>query len=345
MSPKVSILMPVHNAASTLQSALESIGVQTLKDWELVAVDDGSTDGSTEILREASFKDPRIRVLAEPHRGLVPALNLGLDRCRAPYIARMDADDLMHPERLQCQAELLDADPGLGLVGCLVAYGGDPARSAGYALHVAWTNSLLSPEQIALNRFIESPFPHPSVCFRRELPERLGAYEHGDYPEDHELWLRWMDAGVRMGKAPRELLAWNDLPQRLSRRDPRYRVEAFFQMKAPYVVNEARRRMDALARDGHRPRLAVWGSGRLTRRRAEHLSFHGLGIDTYIDIDPGKSARPAADGKPVLAPEKLPPPGELFVLTYVSTRGARDTIRGQLKTHGYVEGRDFLVCA
>jgi glycosyltransferase involved in cell wall biosynthesis len=345
MSPKVSILMPVHNAATTLQSALESILVQTLKDWELIAVDDGSTDGSTEILREASFKDERIRVLAEPHRGLVPTLNLGLDRCRATYIARMDADDLMHPDRLRLQAGFLDAQPHLGLVGCLVAYGGDPAKSAGYALHVAWTNSLVTPEDIALNRFVDSPFPHPSVCFRRELPEELGAYQNGDYPEDHELWLRWMDAGVGMGKVPLELLAWNDLPERLSRRDPRYRVEAFFRMKAPFVVNEARRRMEALTRDGRSPRLAVWGSGRLTRRRAEHLSFHGLRIDTYIDIDPTKSARKAADGNPVLSPDQLPPPGELFVLSYVSTRGARDFIRGQLTSRGYIEGRDFLVCA
>jgi len=345
MSPKVSILMPVHNAAPTLQAALESIAVQSLRDWELVAVDDGSTDGSTEILREASFKDPRIRVQAEPHRGLVPALNLGLDRCRAPYIARMDADDLMHPERLRLQAEVLDADQAIGLVGCKVAYGGDPAKSAGYALHVAWTNSLLSPEEIALNRFIDSPFPHPSVCFRRELPEQLGAYQNGDYPEDHELWLRWMDAGVRMGKLPRELLAWNDLPGRLSRRDPRYRVEAFFRMKAPFVASEARRRMDALAAGGRRPRLAIWGSGRLTRRRSEHLLLHGLTIDTYVDIDPTKATRKAADGNPVITPAQLPPPGELFVLTYVSTRGAREFIRGQLAEHHYVEGRDFLVCA
>src|SRR6185436_16591977 len=104
----------------------------------------------------------------------------------------------------------------IGLVGCLVEFGGDRSASEGYALHVDWINALTTPDEIALNRFVESPLAHPSVMFRRELVEKHGGYRAGDFPEDYELWLRWMEAGARMGKVPRVLLTWQDGPGRLS---------------------------------------------------------------------------------------------------------------------------------
>lgn len=332
----VSVLLPVRNAVATISRAVANVQAQTHSDWELVVVDDGSTDGTREWLRRAAAADGRIRLVEQPARGLVTALNAGLAAVRGRFIARMDADDECHPERLAAQADWLEANPQTGLVACLVGYGGDRAANAGYALHVDWLNSLVTAEAIALNRFVESPLAHPSVMFRRELVERHGGYRDGDFPEDYELWLRWLDAGVAMAKVPRELLTWHDAPGRLSRTDPRYDPEAFFRVKAEYVARH-------LGRNGHRE-VWIWGAGRPTRKRAAHLGVHGVRIAGYIDVDAKKTDK-LVGGVPVIAPEALPPPGSRLVLGYVSSRGARELIRAELTQRGYAEGRNFLMCA
>jgi glycosyltransferase involved in cell wall biosynthesis len=312
------------------------VQAQTRSDWELLAVDDGSTDGTRDWLRAAAAGDARIRLIEQPARGLVAALNAGLDMARGAYIARMDADDACHPGRLAAQAAWLERNPAAGLVSCLVGFGGDRRGSAGYALHVDWINTLVAPAQIALNRFIESPFAHPSVMFRRELVARHGGYRAGDFPEDFELWLRWLDAGVVMGKVPRELLTWHDAPGRLSRTDPRYDPEAFFRVKAEYLAKHLLRLGRAV--------VWIWGAGRPTRKRAAHLGPHGMRIGGYVDVDAKKTGRKVG-GVPVIGPAELPVPGSIFVVGYVASRGARELIRGELTCRGYVEGRDFLMAA
>ena len=344
--PLVSIVLPVRNGAATLTRALASIHAQTWRDWELLAVDDGSTDGTRELLVAAARKDLRVRLVDAPAHGLVPALNEGIAAARGELIARMDADDESHPERLSEQVAALLADPSLGLVGCLVGFGGDRRASTGYALHVDWLNTLVTPGQIALNRFVESPHAHPSVMFRRALVAKHGGYREGDFPEDYELWLRWLDAGVRMAKVPRALLTWHDSPARLSRTDARYSPEAFYRIKAEYVAKEvARVDLSARKRLGVTPpEIWVWGAGRPTRKRAVRLERHGVRIAGYIDIDPKKTGR-RVGGVPVISPADLPAPGRAFVLGYVATRGARDLIRAELTRQSYMEGRDFLMCA
>lgn len=334
MPPLVSVVLPAHNAAATVARAVAGTRAQTLADWELLTIDDGSTDDTPRVLAELADVEPRLRVLSPGRVGLVAALNVGLAAARGSFLARLDADDEVHPGRLAAQVSLLQADPNLGLASCLVTFGGDRARHAGYAHHVDWLNTLLTPAQIALNRFIESPLAHPSVLFRRELVERHGGYRDGDFPEDYELWLRWLAAGVRMAKVPRPLLTWHDSPDRLSRTDPRYTPEAFYRIKAPWLAREVAR----VSRD--RP-IWLWGAGKPTRQRAAHLLDHGVDFAGYLDIDPRKIGQ-RIQGLPVRAPSTLPPPGQAFVLSYVANRGARDPIRAELATYGYVEGQDFL---
>jgi glycosyltransferase involved in cell wall biosynthesis len=347
MPLRVSIVLPAFNAAPTIARAVASLRTQTFTDWELIVIDDGSTDGTGEIVNGVARADDRVTLLARPHAGLVAALSAGLTAARGEFIARMDADDVAHPQRLAEQVASLTARGDIGVVGCLVEFGGDPVANEGYARHVEWVNSLVTPAEIALNRFIESPFAHPSVMFRRELVGRHGGYRSGEFPEDYELWLRWLDAGVRMTKVPRVLLTWHDTATRLSRTDPRYDPEAFFRMKAEWIVRE-------VARIIHRPRVGdnaadrrnvfVWGAGRPTRKRAAHLESHGVRIAGYIDVDAKKTGRSVA-GIPVITPDRLPPPTAAFVLGYVSVRGARELHRATLRARGYEEGRDFLMCA
>jgi glycosyltransferase involved in cell wall biosynthesis len=340
--PRVSVLLPTFQAAITLPAAIASIQSQTLHDWEMVAVDDGSTDATPTLLAALSAADPRIRVFRRPHTGLVASLNLALEHARAPLIARMDADDISHPERLEAQVAFLDTHSNLGLVGCQVAFGGDPAVQAGYALHVHWLNTLLDPDTIARQRFIESPFAHPSVLFKRDLVDRYGGYRAGDFPEDYELWLRWLDAGVHMAKVPRPLLTWTDTPNRLSRTDPRYRPEAFYRCKATYLARHLHHTLPPTRR------IFVWGAGRPTRRRADFLrhALHPFRLDFagYIDIDPRKIGR-RLDGIPVIAPVEIPAPATAFIVAYVAKRGAHDLISDHLNRRGYLEGRDWLFAA
>jgi glycosyltransferase involved in cell wall biosynthesis len=340
-SPTVTVLMPVRNGEATLARAITSVQAQTSSSWELLLVDDRSTDDTPRIAAEFAAADSRIRVhqTASPlgSRGLVAALDTGCREAAGRFIARLDADDECLPDRLARQVDLLERTPELGVVGCLVDFGGDPVAAAGYARHVAWTNSLLDHRSILLNRFVDSPLPHPSVMFRRDLAERLGAYRDGPFPEDHELWLRWLDAGVRFGKVPEVLLRWNDPPDRLSRTDPRYSIEATSRLRCRHLA------IDLERRDERRP-LWLWGSGRVTRRRFDTLVEHGISIAGFIDIDSDRIGQRSL-GVPVVGPDRLPDPGDSFILSGVGVRGAREEIRTTLLASGRREGRDFLMMA
>jgi glycosyltransferase involved in cell wall biosynthesis len=338
MIPAVSVLLPAYNAAATLPSALASLRVQTFLAWELIAIDDGSLDATPQLLAAAAAEDRRVRVLTLPHSGIVGALNAGLAAARAPLIARLDADDECHPARLARQLEYFAAHPEIGLCATQVEYGGDPVANRGYALHVAWTNSLVTSEEIALNRFVESPVAHPSVLFRRECVDTHGGYREHGWPEDYELWLRWLEAGVRFAKISEPLVRWNDPPNRLSRTHPRYDADAFYACKCHYLARWLRHEVDP-----QRP-IFLRGAGKTTRRRFAALAGEGVRLAGYVDVDSRKLGAQIA-GLPVLPPEAVPPASDCFVLGAVGTRGAREFIREQLREQGRIEGHDFLMVA
>ncbi len=332
------MLMPVRNAGSTVSRAVQSILDQTLADFELVVVDDGSTDDTPAILARAAGLDPRIRLITTLDRGLVKALNTGLRLCRAPFVARMDGDDLSRPDRLEKQFSFLRDNPEYGLVSGQVGFLGDKKKSYGYYLYVRWLNTLSTHQDISLNRFVESPLAHPSVMFRTSLATDLGGYADGPFPEDYELWLRWLDQGVKMAKIPCRVLDWQDHETRLSRTHPNYSIEAFFRLKAGYLA-----RWLAKYNPFH-PRIWIWGAGRQARQRAEHLSGHGCCIAGYIDIRESLAGN-FIQGRPIRHYLDLPAKGECFMLAYVRKRNARQEIRAFLQARGYVEGIDFLLAA
>lgn len=328
---KVSVVMPVYNAEGTVLQALESLRAQSFRPLEIIVVNDGSTDGTMKLLHQ----HPDIKLLDHSHRGIAPALNDGLAAASGDYIARMDADDSCHPERIEMQTSFLDAFPEIGIVGCRVGFGGDREKQAGYAAHVDWINMLIGTEEIALNRFIESPLAHPSVMFRRELFEQFGAYRDGPFPEDYELWLRWMANGVKAGKVDQELITWNDPPDRLSRTDDRYSIDAFYETKAQYLFQWLEQN------NPHHPNLIIWGAGRVTRKRVAILEQYGIRITQYVDI----KKRQLNCGTPVIQPDKIPDPKTCFVLSMVGKRGVRDLIRPILHERGFVEGGNCIFAA
>ena len=231
------------NAAATLDVAIHSIAHQTLRDWELLLIENtgsspvrAGTDESASTALDWSSRDPRIRVIQEPAIGIAHALNTGLRHAKGLLIARMDADDIAHPDRLAKQVIHMKAHPEIGVLGTRTSFATTVEKSSGMQWFVNWQNAIITPQENFVKRFVDAPLAHPTVMFRKELVDRFGGYDTGPLPEDHELWLRWMHHGVHFAKLPEELLTWNDHRDRLSRTHPNYSVNAFFTTKAKWIA-------------------------------------------------------------------------------------------------------------
>ena len=335
--PAVSVLLPVRDAGPHLDACLESLARQTLGGLEVVAVDDGSSDGSGELLEAWAARVPWLQVIHQPPEGLVAALNFGLAACRGALVARIDADDIAHPRRLELQAALLEARPEVGVVSCLVRHYPRGGVAGGFVRYEEWLNGLRTHEQMARERFVESPLAHPSVMVRREVLRAAGGYRDCGWPEDYDLWLRLFANGTGFAKVERPLHFWREHHDRLTRRDPRYSTDAFLRCKAHHLT------LGPLS--GGRSAV-VWGAGRTGRRLSRLLLEQGVELAAFIDIDPRKIGG-TARRRPVVAPEALPGLlGEgVVVLAAVASRGARELIRARLQAIGLVEGEGFWCVA
>jgi GT2 family glycosyltransferase len=336
-TPSVSVLLPVRDAAPWLDDCLASLARQTLVDFEVVAVDDGSVDDSGAILDRWAARDRRFSVVHQPPRGLVPALNRGLDHCRGELVARMDADDVSHPRRLELQTGLLAALPGIGVVSCLVRHFPSRVVAEGFRLYEEWLNSLADHGGMARERFIESPLAHPSAMVRREVLEAAGGWHDTGWPEDYDLWLRLFEAGVGFAKVARPLFFWREHGDRLTRTDERYSVPSFLRCKAHYLA-----RGPLAETDG----IILWGAGQTGRRLSKALRDEGVKIELVVDIDPSKIGR-TLRGVPIIGPDELGDhlDPETVILAAVASRGARDLIRTRLVDVGLAEGDSFWCVA
>ena len=331
----VSVLMPCYNAAGTVEQTLDSLSSQTLTDFEIVAVDDGSTDNTLRILENWTRKDARLRVLPRSHEGIIPSLNTGLESCQAAYVARMDADDLCHPERLEQQTAYLETHPEVAVVSCLVE--GFPKKEVreGFRIYIDWLNSLVTEDDIRREIFVESPIAHPSVIFRKSQIEGMGGYQEHGWAEDYDLWLRLYLQGAKFAKIPEVLVSWREYPNRLTRTDGRYSLENFLRAKAHYLVRGPLAGREA---------VILWGAGMMGRRLSKHLQRQNVPLVAFIDVDPKKIGR-TRRGLPILEPEDLLELWERYpnpvVLAAVGARGARALIRERLNGFGLREGQDW----
>jgi len=330
----VSVLLPFRNAADTLPDCLDSIRSQTLLDFELLAVNDHSRDDSTAIVAAHARRDPRIRLLHARDHGLVAALNHGLHAAKTPLIARMDADDIMHPRRLELQYDYLQSHREITVLGTQVEAFSDQPILSGLSEYIRWQNGCVSPRQIADDIYLEAPLAHPSVMFRRHRIMAVGGYREGMFPEDYDLWLRLHRQGALMAKLPQVLLQWRDWPQRFTRTNPRCARQAFDRLRAKALARDPRLR--------YREReLVIWGAGRKTRLRAAMLLERGFHPVAWVDIDPRKIGN-RLNGVPVVAPRWLKRDPKPLVLCYVANHGARELVERELRSYGYLKGQDFL---
>jgi len=326
--------MPVHNAAPWLGEALASVARQSMADFELLALDDGSTDGSGALLAAWARRESRLAVLTPGRVGLPGAINRLCEAARAPLLARIDADDVMHPRRLELQCAALDDDARVDVVSCLVRHFPRPVVLGGNLRYEEWLNGLRTPGEVFRDRFVESPVANPSATFRRSVFEVAGPYRDDGLPEDYAFWLRALEAGVRVVKLPRVLHFWRDHGGRVTRTHRSFSLQAFLRAKSEALL------AGPLA-DG-RP-YVVWGAGMTGRRLTRLLIRAGRPPRALLDIDPRKIGR-TRHGIPVIPADAFRPRSAL-VLGAVGAIGARALIRERLDAAGHRETEDYWMVA
>jgi glycosyltransferase involved in cell wall biosynthesis len=326
----VSILMPVRNEERFLPAALASIFSQTMSDWELIAVDDGSTD-ATPALLAAAATDPRVRPVAARGSGLVAALNQGLALCRAPLVARMDGDDISHPRRLELQHAFLDAHEEIDLAGCMTRHFPRAELKRGMLAYEAWLNSLAGHDAIMRDLFVESPLVHPSVVFRRSAVAAVGGYRDLGWAEDYDLWLRLAATGCRFVRLPQLLFFWRDHPLRATRTMGPYSAAAFRACKLHHLKHGFLRGVSE---------VTLAGAGQEGRAWQRALAADGIRVAQWLDVDPRKIGR-ILHGAPVVAKHPYPRITGRLLIT-VGVRGARDELRLWADGGGLREGGDYL---
>jgi glycosyltransferase involved in cell wall biosynthesis len=331
--PAVSVLIPVWNGAVTLAAALRSVARQSLPELECVVVDDGSDDASRAVATAFAYADDRFRVVPRPHAGIVAALNTGLDACRARYVARMDADDLMHRERLRLQVDALDARPDLAGVGCHVRFFPRRNLSEGLRAYERWLNGLRTPEAVLRDRFVECPLAHPTWTMRRDALAPLG-YRDAGFPEDYDVLLRMISRGARFGVVARPLLLWRDGPARLSRTGAAYGRDRFVACKAHHLARSFLRESEE---------YVLWGYGDTGRMLARALAAEGRRPTHIVEAHLGRIGQRIL-GAHVVGREALPSLRGRKIVVSVAGPEARLTIRERLSAEGFIELGDF-VCA
>lgn len=343
----VSVVLPVHNGGDHLAIAVKSILAQKRIDLELLIIDDHSTDQAIQQLD--TIIDERVELLRSPKRGIIPALNLGLEHAKFDLIARMDADDISLPHRLSKQCTFLEQNPSIQICATQVKLFNQGAIvGKGYQLYESWINSVTETSHIETEFFIESPLPHPSVMFYKKPIVRLGGYQDRGWPEDYDLWSRALLAGIKFGKVPEVLLHWRDGENRTSRTDSRYSKVNFIRCKAFYL---ARYLLNRKLRS-----IQIWGAGPTGRKMHDLLEHEGVQVSRFLDVNP-KLAERTKRGKaikivePNLSQRQFSQAAYLEIEKYgpivvaVAARGAREDIRRELLSHQLIEGKQFIFAA
>ena len=170
--------------------------------------------------------------------------------------------------------------------------------------------------------------------FRSSCISAWGGYRNGDFPEDYELWLRWLEKGAIVAKVPELVLLWDDIPTRLSRTDSRYSPDAFFQTKLQYMDRWLKKH------NPHYPEIVIWSAGKVARKKSWQMQKLGYKILFYIDIDPRK-----VRGSDCKMYTEIKKPGDFFILSLTESRGVFSLIEGYLSDQGFTNGKDFLLAA
>ena len=325
--PEISVVLPVFNGARTIVRAVRSILDQTLREIELIVLDDGSTDETVAVVK--NIRDPRLKLIQSPHRGVAAAANSATAHAIAPFLARMDADDYSYPRRLEKQLQLLH-ERQLDVVGCQVRILNKSGHGAD-SMHryERWINAeTLHDQQIAALRFVEFPLVNPTILARRSYFD-LGFCDN-DLPEDYDLMLRAAADGMRFGKVDEVLFDWTDHPDGLTRTDSRYTPAAFMRCRQSHLLAGPLRDV---------PCVDLWGIGQTGKPWLRWLQTRNITVRHGYDINERK-VNQSIHGVRVAHPMELPTADGTPLMIAVGAEHARKLILPQLQSRGYVPGND-----
>lgn len=327
----VSILIPFRNTEQFLSECFDSILAQTYGHWEVLAVDDHSTDNSREVIQAYCQKDNRIKVCENKGQGIIPALRTAYDKASGNFITRMDSDDIMQPNRLEVMVTSLQSS-GKGHVAVgQVRYFSDQGISNGYARYEQWLNTLTVQGINYSEIYKECSIPSPCWMVHREDLEKCGAFQPNRYPEDYDLTFRFYEKKLQIIPGKEVLHLWRDYPERTSRNHYHYAQNYFLGIKLHYFLK--------LDHNSRRP-LVIWGAGFKGKTLAKHLVDQKM--DFYWLCDNPNKIGKRIYGKALLhfsALETLAHPQS--IITVANERSQRE-IRTFLNQIGQTEMHDYF---
>lgn len=330
--PKVSVIIPYSNSENCLENAVRSILNQTFDDFQILLINNNSTDNSPNIAWMLSAEDKRISLYTERRAGVSYAANLGIKNSKGLYISFMDANDYSFPERLARQVEYLDKHENIDIVSSLINYNTDIIKSGHFRDYANWTNTIIEYEDIFINRFIDQPFVSSTIMVRKNVFEEHGYFLHGDFPESYELILRWLSIGLKIYKIPEVLLSWNNVSSRIIHNSQKYRPAAYYTIKSIFLAQ--------WLNDNDHPYVWIWGAGHLSRKRVEFIENAGIFIEGYIDV-----VNRTLEDSFCIHFNDFNWDAESFVISYVGDKIERSKVREFLKSKGKIEGKDFILAS
>ncbi|MEM9647475.1 MAG: glycosyltransferase family 2 protein [Bacteroidota bacterium] len=259
---KVSILIPFKNTEPYLPECLDSILDQTYRDWEVIAVDDGSTDESKVLVQNYAAQDKRIKLLKNQGQGIIPALQTAYSSATGNFITRMDSDDIMVPERLEWMANALQFHGNKHIAIGQVKYFSHRGISNGYERYEAWLNQLTAEGKNYSEIYKECVIPSPCWMVHSTDFDSAEAFNPNRYPEDYDLTFRFYAIGLKVIPCKKVLHHWRDYDTRTSRTHEHYAQNYFLDIKLHYFLK--------LDYRPERP-LVVWGAGYKGKTIAKRL--------------------------------------------------------------------------
>lgn len=254
--------MPFKNTSAYLPECLESILSQTETNWELIAVNDHSTDNSLEVINAFAGKDTRIQVLQNKGNGIIPALQTAYAQSCGQFVTRMDSDDIMPRTKLENLVQPLIKNGQGHLTTGLVKYFSDDEIGDGYQKYEDWLNEMTQTGSNFDDLYKECVIPSPCWMVYREDFDRCGGFEAEVYPEDYDLTFRFYEAGLKIIPSNQLLHLWRDYSSRTSRNHENYAYNTFIDLKVYHFLKQNN--------DQNRD-LILWGAGRKGKAIAELL--------------------------------------------------------------------------
>lgn len=335
----ISVLMSVYNGGNYVKDSIESILEQTYTDFELIIVNDGSTDQTSNIIK--SYKDKRIKIFdLEENCGVGAALQYGLSKVSGEYIAKADADDLYHPDRLLKQKNFLDNNKDIAVVGTFVEYFADQERqnSPQYLtkknIQEKQKNSLFLTEDISEKLYWFCCVTHSTMMARSEIIKKIG-YSANRMGEDYYLLYQLNKSGYQMANLPEILTkvrVTNNSITALGKNKEWYFKKALFEIKGDEIRN--------LFQNNNQ--VYLWGAGEFGQLMFEQLQIRGLEVVGFIDGDQTKQGK-VLKGKSIFGFDEIYSDKGNDIKVLIASQPGMFQITDILKQHGFLHLRDFVV--